>query len=244
LLLNEFPCLFSESQGFQEIYRKSCHVQEPVAFTGFPLMGENFRLAFSNLGEMSDLRRDSGFGMLEVIFVVIVMSMAAIAITKMTSDTSKMTAFVSGKNSRENVIQTVLLNTDCAASFPSVPGCSDGQSVNLVSKVGSGAFVIRADGTSKLSGYSVRARCVYQPAASNYGLDIRVAQLSSPAVAGDPRLNFGHANGTSFRREEVSGLSLSWSHPKAALFSAPSDAPCAAAIGGTTVLRNFDGIFA
>ena len=103
--------------------------------------------------------------------------------------------FVSEKNSRENAIQTVLLNTDCAASFPSVPGCAHGQYVNLVSKFGSGAFVIRADGTSKLSGFSVRARCVYQPAASNVGLDIRVARLSSPAVAGDPRLDFGHTNG-------------------------------------------------
>lgn len=175
----------------------------------------------------------SGSGIVTTLVIAFAGAAVALAVTRSISNAGFMATFVSGKLERETIAQMIQMNTSCSKTFPSLPACTHNSYITLISKAGTNQVLVQSDGTTVIGGYNVRARCVNQPSLSSYGLDIRIAKLSSAAASGDPRLLFNHTTASSFQKEAVSKLPLGWSHPKSPLFAAPGLAPCAAEIAGS-----------
>ena len=100
---------------------------------------------------------ERGSGILQVMLIAFTGAVVAMVISKTVSDSSSMAQFVSAKLDRETIAQLVLLNTSCPQTFPSVPGCTDGSYVQLIAKNGTNNVLIKADGTTIIGGYNVRA---------------------------------------------------------------------------------------
>lgn len=200
----------------------------------FRYLRADFRKQNVNKSKVFLFKRDSGFGLAEVL---IAGAVGAAVIAALSVGLRSMQRFTNKTESTVDLIgikSKVISSVDCARTLPAP--CANGAYVPLLNSAGTP--VVAGDGTA-IGKFTIRGQCVNSGGV--LGIDVRAAWLSAAGMADKKAREFNANDDSWFRADEVNQkLPYSWNHPKAFIVaSAPGAANllCNSGSAGGTVPR-------